>query len=114
MEVLASVESLYAVSAFDIDDHHCLPANASAWYLDCVRHVRMQARQMERGPLQYAWTLAAVLLNKACNSKDFREKEESGAPDATPLSREAVRALAYVLGERLLVELVDGNHRSTR
>jgi hypothetical protein len=109
MEVLLSVESLYTLAAFDIDDHHCLPANASAWFLDCVRQIRMQARQMERGPLQYAWILAAVLLNKACNSKDFREMGESGVPDATPLSREAVRALAYVLGERLLVELANND-----
>jgi hypothetical protein len=105
MDVLASVGSLYTLKAFDRDDHHCQPTNESAWFMDSVRQIRMQARQMERQPLQYAWTLAAVLLNKACNSEDFRAQGESGAPDEIPLTREAARALAYVLAERLLVEL---------
>jgi hypothetical protein len=104
-DVLASLEPLYTAAAFDGDDHHCHPTDASTWFVDGVRQIRKQAQQMECQPRQYGWTLAALLLKKACNTDDFREKGESGAADATPLSREAVRALAYVLAERILVNL---------
>lgn len=104
-EVLGSLKPLYTATAFDRDDHHCPPEDGSAWFVDSVRQIRMQARQLEREPRQYGWTLAAVLLKKACNCEDFREVDEGQAADATPLTREAVRALAYVLAERILVAL---------
>lgn len=104
-DVLLSLKPLYTAKAFDQDDHYCFPGDRSAWFVDSVRQIRMQARQMELKPRQYGWTLAAVLLKKACNPEDFLEYGESRAPDTTPLTREAVRALAYVLAERILVDL---------
>lgn len=107
-EVLDSIRPLYTAAAFDHDDHYCHPGNRSAWFLDSARQIRMQARQMERQPRQYGWTLAAVLLKKACNCEDFREVGEGRTADATPLTREAVRALAYVLAEQILMALSEG------
>lgn len=104
-EVLNSIQPLYNAKAFDGDDHHCHPSDGSVWFVDSVRQIRMQARQMERRPRQYAWTLAAVLLKKSCTSINLRADGDTEALDATPLTREAVRAMAYVLAERILVEL---------
>ena len=59
---------------------------------------------MERQSRQYGWILAAVLLMKACNPKDFRECKIED-PNATGLTREDVRAMAYVLGEKILIAL---------
>ncbi|WP_207004743.1 phosphotransferase [Trinickia mobilis] len=103
--LLASLVSMYSASAFYGDDHFCLPQDGSAWFVDSVRQIRMQARQMERSPRQYGLTLAAVLLKKACNPEDFRSSTEEMDVNPAPLTREAVRALAYVLGEKILMAL---------
>jgi hypothetical protein len=108
-ELLASLDSLYTASAFTRGDHFCLPHEGSAWFTDSVRQIRMQAMQMELAPKQYGLVLAAVLLKKACNPNDFRDLERDGVLNATPLTREAVRALAYVLAERILVALTAAN-----
>jgi hypothetical protein len=104
-EFLDSIERLYTAKAFDADDHYCHPRDGSAWFVDSVRQIRMQGRQMERQPRQYGWTLATVLLRKACNPENFRKDSDSEASDAGPLTREGVRALAYVVAERILLGL---------
>jgi hypothetical protein len=100
-DVLKSVECLYKTPAFDFKGEvvPCHPSDGSTWFFDSVRQVRMQARQIERAPRQYALALAVALLKKACKDEDFRKEKTEG------LSREDVRALAYVLSERILVGL---------
>jgi hypothetical protein len=104
-DLLASLETLYDLSAFERDDHHCHPVDGSAWFIDSVRQIRMQARQMERHPYQYAWTLAYVFLRKSCNTEDFRQETEVSTFDSKPVTREMCRALAYVIAERILAAL---------
>ncbi|MHB1701031.1 MAG: hypothetical protein ACYCSN_13055 [Acidobacteriaceae bacterium] len=108
-ELLASLDSLYTASALTRGDHFCLPQEGSAWFTDSVRQIRMQATQMERAPKQYGLVLAAIMLKKACNPEDFRDPERDQDLNPAPLTREAVRALAYVLGERILVALTAPN-----
>lgn len=52
---------------------------------------------MERGRHQYGWTLAAVLLKKACNPDELPEDGEPVAAGSAKLTREDVRAIAFVL-----------------
>ena len=59
----------------------------------------MQALQLEVEPLQYAWILAAVLLKKSCNTDNFNKTDPAKAGQ---LSREVVRAIAWVLGVKVL------------
>ena len=75
------------------------------WYVESVRQIRMQARQMERRPRQYAWTLAAVLLKKACNSEALEDSEAPGPNIPVKLTREDLRAMAFVLAERIILAL---------
>jgi hypothetical protein len=100
-DLLASVECLYLPAAFRDTVGACHPGDGSAWFFDCVRQIRMQAKALECAPYQYALTLAATLTKKACNQEDFSH-EHAGKPG---LSREEVRALAYVLAERILLAL---------
>ena len=103
-QLLASLDCLYDVSAFLGEVSPCHPSDPSTWFYDCVRQIRMQAKQIELRPLQYAWTLAVSLARKACNEEDFRAEDERDQPvvPKVPLSREDVRALAYVLAERIM------------
>lgn len=103
LDLLKSVESLYKAAAFDGNVLPCHPSDGSTWFFDCVRQIRMQARQVERAPHQYALALAVALARKACNKEDFREDRTRNPAPSCPLSREDVRALAYVLSERILV-----------
>jgi hypothetical protein len=104
-EVLTSIQPLYTTAALEQDDHYCDPANRSAWFVDSVRQIRMQARQMERRPHQYGWTLAAVLLKKACNLDALPEDGDAGALGSAKLTREDVRAMAFVLAEKIILGL---------
>ena len=112
-ELLASLASLYSANAFSGDDHYCLPQDGSAWFADSVRQIRMQAKQMERAQRQYGMVLAAILLKKACNPEDFRQPPQVTGTNPPPLTREEVRALAYVLGERILLSLTAPQHTPT-
>lgn len=100
-DLLKSVECLYEAAAFDGNVVPCHPGDGSAWFFDCVRQIRMQARQVELAPRQYALALAVALARKACNKEDFC-KDKTGALTSS-LSPEDVRALAYLLSERILV-----------
>lgn len=111
-EILASVLPLYAIGAFQKEDHYCNPSDRSAWFTDCVRQIRMQAKQMELVPLQYALLLGAAFLKKACNTEHFAKKVEAEYPVTFDLpckhpdtAREAIRTLAYVIGEKIILGL---------
>ncbi|MHB8724019.1 MAG: phosphotransferase [Casimicrobiaceae bacterium] len=107
-DILNSVSSLYEIEAFEKDDHHCDPSDGSSWFTECVRQIRMQAKQMERAHLQYAWMLGVVFLKKACNKDDFAENQVvtfDSPPTCQEAAREAARTLAYVIGERIILGL---------
>ncbi len=103
VDLLMSVACLYEAAAFDDNVVPCHPSDGSAWFFDCVRQIRMQARQVELAARQYALALAVALARKACNKEDFRKDKTRAPAPSCPLSREDVRALAYVLSERILV-----------
>ncbi len=107
-EILASIAHLYTRKAFDHDDHHCDPTDPSAWFYECARQIRMQAGQMELATHQYAWVLAALFIKKACQDRNFAPEDvvtfdtPAGNTDA---GREAIRQLAYVIGEMIVTNL---------
>ena len=107
-DLLESIDCLYEVNT--LINHHlviCETINRSAWYFDCVRQIRMQAREIELVSKQYALTVATVLAKKSCSPHIFpTEPAEKG------LSREVLRALAYILAERILVKLSNTNEES--
>ncbi len=102
-DLLKSIKSLYEIDALVQHKFNpCDPSDGSAWYFDCVRQVRLQARQIELSSSQYAFALAIELAKKACNRRNFDcVTERSGQV----LTAERVRALAYVLAERILLKL---------
>ena len=102
-ELLNSIKCLYEVDALVKHQFSpCDPSDGSAWFFECVRQIRMQARQIELASAQYAFILAIELVKKACNEKIFHNATESTGP---VLTGEDVRALAYVLAEGVLVKL---------
>lgn len=106
--ILASVTPLFKAQAFTHDDHHCDPTDPSAWFFECARQIRMQAIQMERSQYQYAWVLAALFIKKACQEKNFAEGKRvtfGAAPRNEQVGREAIRQLAYVIGEKIVSSL---------
>ncbi len=97
-----SIRSLYDGAAFGDEVMPCHPKDRSAWYFDCIRQIRIHARQLERAPLQYAAALALALAKKACNPEDFRDHKESRSEPSQLMTREHLRAAAYVLAEQIL------------
>lgn len=117
--ILASVRCLYTSDLLHGDGRitHCQPDDGSAWFFDCVMQIRMQARQFDLAPNQYALLLASELLRKACNDHDFDEDQRvKGAPNGQARPRhirmEQTRAMAYILAELILTGLADGGNRS--
>jgi hypothetical protein len=90
-ELLASLEPLYLDGADLGWRIPCHPGNPSSWFYDCAHQIRIQARQMECQEFQYAATLALVFTRKACNPRVFDPETEG------------LRAIAYVLAERLFL-----------
>jgi len=106
--ILASLTPLFEAQAFGHDDRHCDPTDPSAWFFECARQIRMQAIQMERSKYQYAWVLAALFIKKACQDKNFAKGQEVAfdvVPRNEKIGREAIRQLAYVVGEKLVSSL---------
>lgn len=99
-QVLDSIMPLYGRLCFTADDAVCHPGDRSAWFYDCAYQIRMHAKRMERMRYQYGATLALCFIQKSCNWRNFSDEAGPG------LSRETVRAMAFVLGERILEELV--------
>jgi hypothetical protein len=111
-DILESVSSLYEIQAFEKDDHHCDPSDGSAWFMECVRQIRMQAKQMERADLQYAWMLGVVFIKKALNEDDFSHGHSvtfGEPPTCHQAAREAARTLAYVIGAKIILGLATRN-----
>ena len=102
-DLLKSIECLYEVDA--LVEHHFNPCNksdGSKWFFDCVKQIRMQARQIEIVKGQYALTVAVELAKKGCKKNNF---DSSTKPTGQVLTGEDLRALSYVLAERVLVNL---------
>jgi hypothetical protein len=99
---LESIRSLYDGAAFGDEVIPCHPKDRSAWYFDCVRQIRIHARQLERAPRQYAVALALALAKKACNPEDFRDDSGTKPAPSQHMTREHLRAAAYVLAEQIL------------
>lgn len=101
-ELLRSLDCLYSREAllggrFDL----CHPSDGSAWFVDCVRQIRIHAPQIERGYGQYALTLAAEYAKKACKDDDFAGAD----PLVDRLTGEDIRACAYILAQKILTRL---------
>ncbi|MBI3504679.1 MAG: phosphotransferase [Proteobacteria bacterium] len=110
-KLLLSVSCLYEAATFrEPSQMKCHPADGSAWFFECVHQIRLHARHVERAPCQYALALAVALYKKACNPDDFR----GDAKKRTGLRREDVRALAFVLAERILVGLRSASSTADR
>ena len=102
-ELLASVDNLYDVDA--LVNHKissCKPGDSSAWFFDCARQIRLQAQQIESVDSQYAVILAVVLSRKACNPKKFNDDADHSNQ---LMNSENLRALAFVLAERILLRI---------
>lgn len=89
-DILSSIISLYENGVILERISSCHPKDASTWFYDCVHQIRIQARQLEFHPGQYATALALALIKKACNPHKF---------DDTKIR---LRAVAYVLAEKIL------------
>jgi len=89
-EWLNSLRPLYESGALLDATAPCHPRDASTWFFDAVRQIRLHARQFERHPGQYATALAVALLKKSCNSREFADR------------RQMLRAGAFVIGEMIL------------
>lgn len=103
-EILESVEALYTPSTLQGDLLTCHPRDGSSWYFDCVRQIRLHAVSMEKQAHQYAWTLACVLAKKGCKSEEFVDKDGHKG-----LSQETVRALAFVLADKIIKAICTQN-----
>ncbi|MDE2706090.1 MAG: phosphotransferase [Gemmatimonadota bacterium] len=110
-KLLKSIEKLYERDALvRYQFSPCHPSDASAWFFDCARQIRMQARQIEHASTHYAYILAVVLIKKACNIANF---SSSAGCSGQSLDAEQMRALAYVLGERILLGLSSTGEESS-
>ncbi len=99
-ELLSSVERLYEKGV--VVDHEfiqCDLSDASAWFYDCVKQIRMQAREIELKSGQYALTLAVELIKKGCKDLNTGSSKNSKRQG---LHSDDTRALAYVLAQRIL------------
>jgi Ternary complex associated domain 9 len=94
-DLIASIERLYqgGVVLNWTAPHH--PNDPSAWFYDCVRQIRIHGNYLECKPGQYGTALALALVKKACN------------PDVFDDQRERLRAIAYLLSERILTASVN-------
>lgn len=90
LELLESVARLYESKRLFDWLKPCHPKDASSWFYECVRLIRLHAQQFEFDPHQYAAALAFAYIKKACNKHIFCDK------------RDELRALGYVLAERIL------------
>lgn len=103
--ILASVKCLFASELlFNGRVAPCHPIDGSSWFFDCVRQIRMQARQHELKPGQYALVLASELMRKACNDRNF-DADNKFSAEKPEVTMEQTRAMAYVLAEWILVGL---------
>ena len=106
-ELLKSIKSLYQFDSLVGDKMaRCDPSDGSAWFFDCIRQIRLHARRNELASAQYALTLATELAKKACSTSVIGG---AASCSANAITADRVRALAYVLAQRILVELDKSN-----
>lgn len=101
-KLLRSIESLYTLDALNWKFPEFNSSGRSAWFFECVRLVRMHAREMQIPNRQYALVLAAALLKKSCNEFNFDELDKVDKT-ANLITREKTRAMAYVLAEKIIL-----------
>jgi Ternary complex associated domain 9 len=89
-DLLRSIDRLYSRQEIFEWVTQCHPKDSSTWFYDCVREIRVHARQFELRPGQYISALALAFIKKACNPYVFGDK------------RDELRAMGFVLAERLL------------
>ena len=87
---LQSIEPLYANRNVYEWLTPCHPKDPSAWFYDCVRQIRLHARQFELAEDQYATALALAFIKKACNPHNFGDR------------RDELRAMGFLIAERIL------------
>lgn len=100
--LLESIETLYEVNY--LVQHEKIKtslSDESAWFFDCIRQIRMQAREIEQNEGQYALTLAVELAKKACKKNLIGQNKSNGKQ----LTVDDVRSLAYILSQRILTKL---------
>lgn len=105
-ELLSSIDSLYTLKALDWKFPKFDVSDRSAWFFESARLIRMHAREMEIADRQYALVLAAVLFKKSSNNQDFDNLDKVDK-SAKAITREQVRALAYVLAEKIILSLTE-------
>lgn len=93
--LLSSIAQLYDLNVLNGNVKHCQAVEPSCWFYECVDQIRMIARHGEFEPGQYALVLATCLIRKGCNPHNF---DSSNA-------RENLRAIAFVLGQRILMQI---------
>ncbi len=107
-ELLKSIEPLIEIDT--LIQHKNIkfdPSYESAWFFDCVRQIRMHAREIEQTEGQYALTLAVMLAKKAC-----KEPLRNVNSDRRYLSTIDLRAIAYILAQRILIKYSQHNSDS--
>lgn len=104
LELLLSIETLYTLDALNWKFPPFNSSDRSAWFFECVRLVRMHAREMQIANHQYALVLAAALLKKSCNEINFDELDKVDKA-ANLIAREQTRALAYLLAKKIILWL---------
>lgn len=116
--VFESIRSLYSRTTLGHEFARWDAHDPSAWYFQCVRQIRMHARQMEGRLHQYSLVLACAFAKKACNSEDFDgpttpasaglaspAPEGLTSPGPTGLTKEDVRALSMRVAFEILSEV---------
>jgi hypothetical protein len=91
--MLAAISPLYELDVLEAFVTRSSPVDPAAWFYDCVGQIRTLSRPAERSQGQYALVLALCLLRKGCNPASFSEVCEN------------LRAIAFVLGQRILKQL---------
>lgn len=92
-ELLASISDLYRLEVLQKVAKPCHAADPSSWFYDCAGQIRTLSRYAELSPGQYALVLALCLIRKGCNPDDFRPAQEN------------LRAISFVLGQRILAAI---------
>ena len=99
--LLESILPLYAFDVlknFVIPYHH--PADPSSWFYDCIAQIRTATRHAELTSGQYALVLALCLIRKGCNPHLLK-----------PKVYENLRAISFILGQRILMEIEQHTHQ---
>ncbi|UCV21501.1 hypothetical protein [Ferribacterium limneticum] len=92
-ELLELIRPLYtgnALIALTVPYH---AANPASWLFDCAAQIRTLSRHAESTAGQYALVLALCLIRKGCNPDPFEPINEN------------LRAISFVLGQSILLDL---------